>query len=555
MTKDKNINAPLRDVTSPFNDLNENLNSGLKRLVAAFERPKILNMAVVIVLLLAAWFRFQDLNWDNGTHLHPDERFLSTLTNDLKWPTDLNTYFDPTTSTLSPYSLPEMGLFVYGTLPVYFVKWIAILLNDNNYDMITLVGRALSGFFDLGSILILFLIGRRLYGKWVGLLAATLLSFSVLNIQLSHFYTVDTYANLFIVATMFFLLRGVGSGRWMDYALTGIMLGLGMASKVSVLTLAVPILVAIGLDYYRRSRKSDVSSAFEPMLVRLLTVLLFAAFIFRIAQPVAFTGPGFWNWSLNPRWMKDMLDQQNTVTGNTDLPWVQQWTNRSIFFALYNIVVWGLGLPLGLAGFAGFGLAAFELVRRKKIEHLLPVVYVAATFIYHGITFIKFMRYFLPIYPFLALFAAYLISWVWRKVADSHTAPIIESGASNPRWQQVLNRIKFTQPLALVVSAFVIVGTLCYAFAFSSIYSHPNSRVTASRWMYQNIPPGSTIANEHWDDWMPIGGLDGKNAYGDQGLFKSVEMPNYDDDNTDKLNKLVDNLNAADFVVLSSNRL
>ena len=31
-------------------------------------------------------------------------------------------YFDPQTSTLSPYTLPNMGLFVYGTLPVYLVK-------------------------------------------------------------------------------------------------------------------------------------------------------------------------------------------------------------------------------------------------------------------------------------------------------------------------------------------------------------------------------------------------------------------------------------------------
>jgi YYY domain-containing protein len=557
MTKDHKLRTALNGAAASVSLRNGSLRTWLKRLAAAFNRPRIMNTAVLIVFLAAAWIRFQDFNWDSGTHLHPDERFLSTTTNDLKWPQDLKDYFDPGTSTLSPYSLPDMGLFVYGTLPVYIVKWTSILLNKNNYDMITLVGRAMSGIFDLGALVLLFLIGRRLYGKGVGLLAALLLSFSVLNIQLSHFYTVDTYANLFVVATIYFLLRAAASGRWGDYALAGLMFGLGLASKVSVFTLAVPIMVTVGLDYYRRSRSTDVRSAFEPVLVRFLTVLLFAALVFRLAQPIAFSGPGFWNWSLNPRWVRDMLDQQNTVTGNADLPWVQQWTNRSIFFALYNIVVWGLGLPLGLAGLAGFGLAAFELVRLQKIEHLLPLVYVAATFIYHGLTFIKFMRYFLPIYPFLALFAAYLIFWIWRKagVARSAVVPQMESGSSFPRWQRALARIRFTQPLALGVSVFVVGGTLCYALAFSSIYSRPNSRVTASRWIYQNIPAGSTLANEAWDDWLPIGGLDGKDSYGDHGLFKSVEMPNYDDDTPDKLNKLVDNLTAADYVILSSNRL
>jgi hypothetical protein len=79
-----------------------------------------------------------------------------------------------------------MGLYVYGTLPVYIVKWTAILLDKNNYDQITFVGRNLSALFDIAALLFLFLIAKRLYGKKVGLLAVALMAFSVLNIQLSR---------------------------------------------------------------------------------------------------------------------------------------------------------------------------------------------------------------------------------------------------------------------------------------------------------------------------------------------------------------------------------
>jgi YYY domain-containing protein len=527
------------------------------RVAALVTAPRSLSVALVLVLLLGAWFRFYGLNWDEDRHLHPDERFLSSVTNDLKWPQNLDTYLDPTKSTLSPYTLPNMGLFVYGTLPVYAVKWVSIVLNRNNYDSLTLVGRAMSGLFDLAAILMLFSIGRRLYGKGVGLLAAALLSFSVLNIQLSHFYAVDTYANLFIVATMYFLVRASRTGRWLDYSLTGLMFGLGLASKLSVFTLAVPILVGTGLDYYRRSRSLEVRSALEQTLARLVGLLLFAALTFRLLQPIAFAGPGFWNWSLNPRWLRDITDQQNTVSGQADLPWIQQWTNRSMLFPLYNIVVWGLGLPLGLASLAGFGLAAFELVRRKRIEHLLPLAYVTATFFYHAATFVRFMRYFLPLYPFLALFAAYLIVWLWRNAAARELAAgqALESNLALPRWKRVISRFGFSRPFALTVAALVIGGTILYALAFISIYSRTNTRVTASRWMYQHIPAGATLANEHWDDWLPIGGLDGKTAYGNNGLFNSVTMANYDDDTPQKLSQMVDNLATADYVVLSSNRL
>jgi YYY domain-containing protein len=513
---------------------------------------------LAIVLLAAALFRFYGLNWDSGRNLHPDERFLTSVTNDLTWPESLDSYFDPLTSTLSPYSLPNMGLFVYGTLPVYLVKWAAILLDQNTYAQIPLVGRALSGLFDLGSIFFLFLIGRRLYGERTGLLAAALLAVSVLNIQLSHFYAVDTFSNLFVVAAFYFVLRASASGRWRDYALTGLLFGLGLSSKVSIATLAVPILIGGAIDFHRQAGiKASKSEAFEHSLVRLVTVFGLAALTFRLLQPAAFAGPSFWNWSLNPLWQRDMLEQSRIAAGMVDLPWVRQWIGRTPMYALYNLMVWGLGLPFGLAAAAGFGFAAYELIRRRKLEHLLPAVFVALVFVYHAATFVKFMRYFLPLYPFLALLAAYLITSIWQSAAKARS---LQAGAlPGPSWVEKLfislSRLLHTKAFAAGIAVLVLGGTLLYAIAFSSIYSRHHTRIEASRWMYANIPPGSTLANEHWDDWLPIGGLDGNTAYGDEGMFVGIELANYEDDTPEKLDRLVENLEKADYVMLSSNRL
>lgn len=534
-----------------------NLSAQLQQLAGLLEQPRLIQAALVLVLLFGALLRFNGLKWDEDHHLHPDERFLSTVTNDLKWPENFKDYFNPDVSTLSPYSNPNMGLYVYGMLPVYIVKWAAIHLNKDNYDQITLIGRALSGLFDIGAILLLFLIGKKLYGNKIGLLAAALLSCSVLNIQLSHFYTVDTFANLFILATIYFLLRAHESGRWLEYALTGLMFGLGLASKISVFTLVVPILVMAGFDFYRRAQEQDIRSAIEHTLIRTLTIFIVAIVTFRIIQPIAFAGPGFWNWSLNPKWVDDILEQQKITAGQTDLPWVQQWTGRSIAFPLYNIVLWGMGLPLGLASFAGLALAAFELIRQRRMEHLVPVTYVSVTFVYHAITFIKFMRYFLPIYPFLILMGAYLISRLWESSIVPATQVEVPPEPDAPRLSLIerIRRILLSRPLVLGLTAFVVAGTVLYALAYNSIYMRPNTRIAASRWMQQNIPAGSTLANEHWDDWLPIGGVDGISSYGDSGLFKSVEMKNYEDDTPDKLNWMVDNLTQADYIILSSNRL
>lgn len=529
----------------------------IHRMPGLLDQPRVVNIILCLILVCAAWFRFHGLAWDEGRHLHPDERFLSTVTNDLKWPDSLEGYFDPNVSTLSPYTLPNMGLFVYGTLPIYVVKWAAIVLDQNNYNKITYIGRTLSGLFDLSAIFFLFLIGKRLYGSKVGLLGAALLSLSVLNIQLSHFYAVDTFANFFIVSTIYFLLRAASSGRWLNYAITGILFGLGLSSKVSTLTLAVPILVACAFDMYQRTRAGDARAAFEHVLVRLLTVFFVAAVTFRVAQPISFSGPGFLNWSLNPLWWQDIIEQQKIVSGTVDLPWVQQWTSRSVAFPLNNILLWGMGVPLGVASFAGLVLAAYELIRHRKLVHLLPVTYVVVTFVYHAITFVKFMRYFFPIYPFLALFAAYLLTWLWRHIPApaEYAAPAGEPPAGKKRFERLVRDARLSPGLVICTAAVVAGGTLLYALAFSTIYDRPNSRIAASRWLYNNIPAGSTLANEHWDDWLPIGGLDGKTAYGDRGMFKSVEMKNYEDDTPAKLDQTVANLTQADYLVLSSNRL
>ena len=55
---------------------------------------------------------------------------------------------------------------------------------------------------DCLTILLLYLVGARLYGRAVSLLAAALYAAAVLPIQQSHFFTVDTMADLFVVAAL-----------------------------------------------------------------------------------------------------------------------------------------------------------------------------------------------------------------------------------------------------------------------------------------------------------------------------------------------------------------
>ncbi|MCA9924235.1 MAG: hypothetical protein KC421_17785, partial [Anaerolineales bacterium] len=68
---------------------------------------------LLLILLLAAYFRFSGLNWDASYHLHPDERFLTIVGSALRGAPDPITYLKTSESPLNPYNVGQT-FFVYG---------------------------------------------------------------------------------------------------------------------------------------------------------------------------------------------------------------------------------------------------------------------------------------------------------------------------------------------------------------------------------------------------------------------------------------------------------
>src|SRR5699024_2443686 len=61
--------------------------------------------------------------------------------------------------------------------------------------------------------------------------------------------------------------------------------------------------------------------------------------------------------------------------------------------------------------------------------------------------------------------------------------------------------LRLLGPALIIIT---IAYTLFYAVAFDSLFVRPLSRVQASEWIYDNIPAGSTITSEYWDDALPM---------------------------------------------------
>lgn len=500
---------------------------------------------LIFILILASVLRFYGLNWDQNQHLHPDERFLTMVVNALGWPQNITQYFDTQISPLNPQNR-GFNFFVYGTFPIFFTKLLSDLFHFNDYNNFTLFGRAVSGVFELLTIFFIFSIGTKIFSKKVGLIAALLYSISVLPIQLAHFFAVDTFLNFFIVATFYFLIlldekltqavHNTNTKKIMKLTklsiLAGINFGLAFASKIS----AVLFIPTIGVFFlYLFFKKKFI--IFIPLIIFSLSMF----FTFRIFQPYAFLNSSIFDPTLNPKFIANLEEIRIQSQPNIYFPPAVQWIDTTpIFYPLRDILLWGLGLPLGsvtLLAIFIFSVRLSKVLLVKKLNCLkieqkqwlifLILLTIASTFFYQSTQFAKPMRYFLPIYPFLAILTASFSVEVFSYLKS-----------------------KFSPPLNFIFSIIYFFFFALWPISFMAIYTKPHTRIAASEWIYQNIPHGAKLAEEHWDDGLPLN-LPKHSV----SIYQWLEFPLFGQDSKEKWEIMKEKLSNVDYIILSSNRL
>lgn len=450
-------------------------------------KKQITVLILLLIVLLGAYFRFINLEWDEGFHLHPDERYLSMVLNDIQPVQSFKEYFDTSVSVLNPNN-SGYTFFVYGTFPIFIIRSVGEWIGQTGYDPITLVGRQLSAVFDLMTVLLVFLIGCKLYNQKVGLIAAALYAFAVLPIQQSHFMTVDTFTNTFgmltVLAAVIILKRKtlddssknfvlVAWEKNWPYLLFGVALGMATASKINAVSLAPLLPLVEMVKYFQTANAED-----RQPLLKLIPPVILAAVIsflsFRILQPYAFSGPGFLNLSINPDWWNGLKSLQAQSRGEVDFPPALQWTRRPATFALDNLLKWGVGLPWGLTAiFAWLGMG-FLAFKRKQYSHLPLWTWSLLYFLWQGLAWVAAMRYLLLLYPVIAVISGWGLDKLISRIGDVKF------------WRFRLSR-KIINFVGAILAVLVLLGTAVWAFAFTRIYTRPVTRVSATDWIYENV--------------------------------------------------------------------
>ncbi len=455
-----------------------------------------LSLWLLALVVFAVFVRLVGIDWDDRHFFHPDERRIAFAVEELSFrPLQLNPHF-----------------FAYGSFPLYVTRAVSSLLGLidprlGHYDSIIHTGRAVSGVVGALTVVLLVLLGARLYNRSTGLLAGFLLAACVLHVQNSHYMTADVFLTFLVLLALYFLVGVVQRGSTRDYVYAGIAIGLATATKFSALPLLAPLGVAALVRLARERR-------LLPILARslLAVVAVFAAFA--LGQPYALLDFAAYS--------HDIAEQSRMVRNAGLLPYTNQYIGVSKYgYEISQLVLWGMAPPLGVAAVWATVARVVGALRERRAVDLVMLCWVVPFFLVTGWFDVKFVRYLLPIYPLMILWAA---AWLWRSAQTSRIARLALWG--------------------------VVVGTGLSTLALLSIYQRPHTVVTASEWAYRHIPADSIVLTQHWDEGFPM-----PLRSGNPSRFKVIDVPYYEPDTDAKMRQISRDLARADYIAFQTKRL
>lgn len=450
---------------------------------------------LILIVAFGGFLRFYNLNWDEGHFFHPDERNIANAVSRINFFSQLNPNF-----------------FAYGSFPIYlyrvagdFLTWFT---KNNNWVIawpeINLIGRWFSALFSTLSIVLIYLTTKKLWQNYlIAVLAAFFLAFSPTFIQIAHFAITESLLILWLLFLLLLSLDLEKNPSWKNYLKIGLVGGLAIATKISAISFLI-IPFTAHLFWYFKKLKNHWRYFFS-LLVSFLTFSFFSPYVFLDSQK-------FW---------ESMNYESGVVLGKLAVPYTLQFNKTLPYLFQIKNFFWQIG-PIAILGILGiiFLLILGFKKRNKKIIIFLifPIIY----FFYVGSWHTKFIRYMLPILPFIIIAGTWLLLEFRKK-------------------QKVIGNI--------ILIIFLSIN-FCWSLAFFNIYLSESTRITASKWIYQNLPTKSKILTEHWDDGLPVSLLTNSPQ-----KYEIESLTIYEPDNLEKLNYYAEKLAQADYLIINSRRL
>lgn len=539
----------------------------MKKILAILHSTPLHTYAIILIIIFSFLVRSFGRDWDGFTHMHPDERMLMMVTEKISVPEKMYPDF-----------------FNYGTLPIYSLRLLSQLVSSQ-YGTVNVMtsygpgllslGRFLSTVFDIGTLFAIYSIAKFIFGRKqekTALFATLIYGMMFFPIQNSHFFVVDVFVTFFLTWATFFMLKYIRTKDVKWLLLQAIFVGFSVASKFTAILFVPGSLLTIAAISTLSAKGSfwpkKAASIFLGIL--LWSTLAFGSFV--LTMPYAVLPPSgilakfaksesdqtlvFSSKALDEtvnefktfftkeefpiiRFLRDMKEQTRMNSSPYYFPYTLQYAGTIPYlYYIKNILLWGVGPFISIWLFIGI-FASLKKVSARNLIHFISlkkpfgesaffIIFFSFSYLLFfaiiGKSAVKFMRYMLPLYPFLAIIAAHGLAEILRL-------------KTSPKFEKVLGAAKITS----------VIFAVLWSIAFLNIYTEKNTRAAATDWILENIPPNSVLGTEHWDDRVPI-------HSGEYYKYEDITM--YDrPDNAGKWALMRKKFNKIDYYIIASNRL
>ncbi|MCJ7739813.1 glycosyltransferase family 39 protein [Candidatus Microgenomates bacterium] len=493
---------------------------------------------LIIIITIACFLRFFNLMRDYPYFFDPDERNMAGAIMQFRLPKKVTEIPNCLISEFSSRSSPVTGdnqqsetchlnphFFAYGQFPLYLAYfsnqvtkpisniYSSQIISDSeafatNFPAAIFWLRFWSAAASVASVYLVYLITRKLTGVKFGLLAAFASSFSPGNIQAAHFGTTESFLSFFFLSSVYFsikLFENPFKRSLRKYLilntkyliLLSLAIGLAFGSKFTGLFFLVPPGLAIMMQLFillKKKRKNWLIGLLGCWIIGLLLLagsILFAAVSspYNLVEPESFKSAVFGY-------------ENDVATGRYEAFYTRQFVNTvPIAFQAQKIFPYTLGWPVFILGSIGILLSSLKLLINFILSILQKFKVPASTakrgeqnsniksssklkillfgfwiyFIPNAFLFAKWTRFMTPIFAFFYIFTGYFLYRAYQLRSN-------------------VGRF-FNPPAGGLIFAFCFLSFLP-GVAFMSIYASEDSRLTASRWIYANIPSNSYVLSE-----------------------------------------------------------
>lgn len=331
---------------------------------------------------------------------------------------------------------------------------------------IWLIGRITTAAIGTLNCYVLYLLGKHIYSRNVGLFASFFMAINLIHVRSSHFITVDVLLTCLITICFLIMCWKPKSIKFTIYQYC--MLGIFSAFAVMTKTPAAVVVLTVLVFHFINLKSELASLSLRSYLFdkRLLYFVIIFSAVFILGNP------GFILHLKNTiLWLFSFF---SSIDGNSQTNLYPHLNRpKSLFQYYFNVIFPVSYMVMNIVIFGGI---IVSFIKRYSfhflfLSFLIPYFFFLCTSksVLH-----VFPRYVLPLTPLFFIYAGLLIDHLIKKFGR-------------------ISYIKFAIAALLVLAVLPITNN---TFALVRDYSKPDTRTLAKAWVDENIPANSIIIIE-----------------------------------------------------------